>query len=187
MNAALPAHRAYTGPVDAEDIVELARVLSRDRFVAKFTSPMLVISEVSPDSQPAGFQTVAASPAAHRRPMPKPPGLEVFQVAKVKDNPYSDQICVGRTRNCDVVLRHRSVSKLHAHFLRDDAGKLQLVDDDSQNGTRVNGKLLAAGVPQAVEVGDVIQFGRLTATLSDAGGVFEMLRFRRVPGQELGR
>lgn len=172
---------------DEEDIVELARVLPRDRFVNMFTNPLLVMSEVSPESQPAGFRTVAASPAAHRRPTPREPGLEIFQVAKAPHNPYSDQICVGRTRNCDVVLRHRSVSKLHAHFVRDAAGKLQLVDDDSQNGTKVNGKALAPGVPQVVTTGDVIQFGRLTATLTDASGVFEMLRHRRVPGQELGR
>jgi hypothetical protein len=173
--------------VDAEDIVELARVLPRDQFVNKFTNLLLVIAEVSPESQPMGFQTIAASPGAHRRPAPRPPSAEVLHVAKAKGNPYPDQISVGRTRNCDVVLRHRSVSKLHAHFKLDDKGLMCLVDDGSQNGTRVNGQVLKPGVPQPITVGDVVQFGHLTATISDAAGVFEMLRHRRMPGQELGR
>lgn len=173
--------------MDAEDIVELARVLSRDRFVAQVPNLLLVISDISPDSQPMGFQTVAASPSAHRRPPPRGPAMEVLEVAKAKGNPYPDQISVGRTRNCDVVLRHRSVSKLHAHFRRDPGGRLRLVDNGSQNGTRINGTLLKEGEQPLVSAGDVLHFGHLTVTLTDAAGLFDMLRFRRVPGTELGR
>lgn len=168
--------------MDAEDIVELARVLPRDRFVSQVSNLLLVISDINPDSQPVGFQTVAASPAAHRKPLPRGPATEVLEVTKARGNPYPDQISIGRTRNCDVVLRHRSVSKLHAHFRREVDGKFRLIDNGSQNGTRVNGKLLLEGEQQPVVVGDLIQFGHLTVTLTDAAGLFDMLRYRRVPG-----
>ncbi len=83
---------------------------------------------------------------------------------------------MGRTRNCDVVLRHPSVSKLHAHFRRNEQGQLVLVDNGSQNGTRVNGKVLSESEPQEVAVGDVIQFGRLTTSLLDAAALFDLVR-----------
>lgn len=162
---------------DSADIIELARVMPRDRFVRRVTNLLLVVSEASEDGQPIAFRTVAASPAAHRKPPPPPgPASEVLEITKAKGNPYPDQISVGRTRNCDVVLRNPSVSKLHAHFRRDAQGQLVLVDNGSQNGTRVNGKLLAENEPHAVAVGDVIQFGRLTTSLLDAARLFDIVR-----------
>ncbi|MGK4001806.1 FHA domain-containing protein [Sorangium sp. So ce1036] len=162
---------------ESGDLLELARVMPRDRFVRRVTNLLLVVSEASLDSQQIAFRTVAASPAAHRKPPPPPgPTSEVFEIAKAKGNPYPDQISVGRTRNCDVVLRNPSVSKLHAHFRRDAEQRLVLIDNGSQNGTRVNGKLLSENEPQVVAVGDVIQFGRLTTSLLDAARLFDIVR-----------
>ncbi|WP_437673482.1 FHA domain-containing protein [Sorangium sp. So ce131] len=162
---------------ESEDIIELARVMPRDRFVRRVTNLLLVVSEAGPDSQPFAFRTVAASPAAHRKPPPPPgPASDVFEIVKAKGNPYPDQISVGRTRNCDVVLRHPSVSKLHAHFRQDAQQRLVLIDNGSQNGTRVNGKLLSENEPQEVAVGDVLQFGRLTTSLLDASRLFDLVR-----------
>ncbi|WP_236644235.1 FHA domain-containing protein [Sorangium cellulosum] len=162
---------------ESGDIIELARLMPRDRFVRRVTNLLLVVSEAGADNQQFAFRTVAASPAAHRKPPPPPgPTSEVFEVAKAKGNPYPDQISVGRTRNCDVVLRHPSVSKLHAHFRQNAQGQLVLIDNGSQNGTRVNGKLLSENEPAEVAVGDVIQFGRLTASLLDAARLFDVVR-----------
>lgn len=160
----------------ADDILELARTLPRERFIRAVSCYMLVIADNGPDSKPFAYETVAATPAAYRKLPPPGPATEVFPVTKAKDNPFPDQISVGRTRNCDVVLRSPSVSKLHAHFSRDPDGGLHLVDNGSQNGTRVNGKLLYEREPFRVASGDVIQFGRLTTTLLDAAGLFDMLR-----------
>ena len=59
---------------------------------------------------------------------------------------------------CDIVLRHPSVSKLHAHF-HIGGGRLELVDLDSQNGTRVNGRTLAPNQAMQVSKGDILLFG----------------------------
>jgi hypothetical protein len=170
--------RAYTQAIveESEDLLELARALPRDRFVRKVTNLLLVVADAGPDSQPFAFRTVAASPSAHRKPPPPGPATEVFEIAKAPGNPYPDQISVGRTRNCDVVLRSPSVSKLHAHFRHNPDGRLMLVDHGSQNGTRVNGRLLVENQPQPLSIGDSIQFGRLTTTLLDAAHLFDMVR-----------
>lgn len=150
--------------------------MPRDRFVRRVTNLLLVVADAGPESQPFAFRTVAATPAAHRKPPPPGMASEVFEIVKAKGNPYPDQISVGRTRNCDVVLRNPSVSKLHAHFRHDEQRRLVLIDNGSQNGTRVNGKLLEEGEPQVVAVGDVLQFGRLTTTLLDAARFFDLVR-----------
>lgn len=161
---------------ESRDILELARGLPRDRFIRAVTSLLLVVSDTGPDSQPIAFRTVAASPAAHRKSPPSGPTAEVFEVVKAPGNPYPDQISVGRTRNCDIVLRNPSVSKLHAHFRVNEAGSPVLVDNGSQNGTRVNGRLLVENQPQPVAVGDMIQFGRMSTTLLDAARLFDIVR-----------
>jgi predicted component of type VI protein secretion system len=50
-----------------------------------------------------------------------------------------DLILVGRREDCDVLLDHKSVSKLHCVIVKTD-GLLLLRDLGSTNGTRVNGQ-----------------------------------------------
>ena len=99
----------------------------------------------------------------------------MLEIIKAPGNPYPDRISVGRARNCDVVMRDPSVSKLHAHF-RVGPMKLELVDIDSQNGTRVNGRALAPHQPQVVEAGDTILFGNVTTRMVDAHMLYDLLR-----------
>ena len=47
------------------------------------------------------------------------------------------QITIGRDRNCDVVLPHISVSKIHARIIAD-GGQYYLIDNGSTNGVVVN-------------------------------------------------
>ena len=71
-------------------------------------------------------------------------------------------------------MRYPSVSKLHAHFRVGEGGKLDLIDLESANGTRVNGRALAANNPEWVGPGDTIlvrrgqrQAGRLRTPSSN--------------------
>jgi pSer/pThr/pTyr-binding forkhead associated (FHA) protein len=99
----------------------------------------------------------------------------VVEVKKRPGNPYSDRISLGRARNCDVVLRDPSISKLHAHFRSRD-GQWELVDLESQNGTCKNGTPLASHTPELVVVGDLLLFGQVQAKLVDAGLLHDFLK-----------
>lgn len=90
------------------------------------------------------------------------------------DAAFSDHISVGRAQICDIVLRFPYVSKLHARFHTAEDG-LQLVDHDSANGTRVNGKQLAALQAERVQPGDDLQFGQVAVRLVDAARLHQML------------
>jgi hypothetical protein len=97
---------------------------------------------------------------------------------KAPGHPYPDRVSLGRARNCDLVLRDASISKLHAHFRRTAEGAqvFDLVDCCSQNGTRLNDKALEANQPTGVKTGDRMVFGRVPAKLLDAPALYEVLQ-----------
>ncbi len=64
----------------------------------------------------------------------------------------------------DVAILHPTVGKLHAELRLLD-GKLALVDLNSRNGTKINGKPMAPFVPETVDVGDSFRLANETFTL----------------------
>ena len=163
--------------VETERLAALAQATTRSEFVAKVAASFLVLEQEIFDQEQVGFSTRILDPAAARRAAQRgaPSNLEVLPIAKNPANPYPDRVSVGRARNCDVVMRDPSVSKLHAHF-RIGGPKLELVDIDSQNGTRVNGKQIPAHQPVAVSMGDSIWFGTVTCRLVDAAALYDLLK-----------
>ena len=162
--------------METERLAALAQVSTRGEFMAKNQNLFLILEHELFDQDQVGFSTRILDPAAARRAQKgAPANIEVLPVVKSPANPYPDRVSVGRARNCDVVMRDPSVSKLHAHF-RIGGPKLELVDIDSQNGTRVNGKQIPAHQPVAVAFGDSIWFGTVTCRLVDASALYDLLR-----------
>ena len=98
----------------------------------------------------------------------------VVPVAKRSSAPsaFLDRISVGRARNHDVVLRHRSVSKFHAWIEYHGDNQLSLRDAGSKNHTRVNGIKLPT-TQGAITPGDEIKFGSVKARLCTARALWE--------------
>jgi hypothetical protein len=164
--------------MDTTSVIDLARKKTRAQFVAALPNPFLVLSTDNAAVSPLQFRTVVATPSDAAQAafaQAGAPAVDIIEVTKAPGNPYPDRISVGRARNCDVVLRDASVSKLHGHF-RVAPSKLELIDSGSHNGTRVNGHGIAPNTPTPVIIGDTIIFGRVAAKLLDAGGVYDMLR-----------
>ncbi|HEX6815005.1 MAG TPA: FHA domain-containing protein [Gemmatimonadaceae bacterium] len=161
--------------MDTDTLAELAQSSTRDEFVAKLPHSFLVLEQALLEDD-VGFSTQVVDPVSLKRStVRRPQNIEVLAVVKAPGNPYPDRVSVGRARNCDIVMRDPSVSKLHAHF-RVGVGKLELVDIDSQNGTRVNGRALAPHQPAQVANGDVVLFGSVASKLVDAAALYDLLR-----------
>jgi len=99
----------------------------------------------------------------------------VAPVRKREGGLFTQRIGVGRARNCDVVLRFPSVSKLHAQFLLEDA-QWSIMDVASANGTQLNAACLVPYKPHPVKLGDRLQLGEIVVEFADAAAVFERLR-----------
>ncbi len=83
-------------------------------------------------------------------------GSRVFYIRKAGDNP-SDNICIGRAKRNDVLLKDSTVSSVHAR-IELVGERLHLTDLKSSNGTWVNKERLGSeSVP--LMSGDCVRFG----------------------------
>jgi hypothetical protein len=134
-----------------------------------------------PDSMPLDFETNLPPHTPKVSTVIAPRTPQVIPIAKSARSPYKDRISIGRARNCDIVIRHSSVSKLHAHIRLSEDGSLKLVDLDSYNGTLLNARELVPNVPEPLRAGDVVVFGSITARTMDAVDLYKALMRSHVP------
>ncbi len=100
----------------------------------------------------------------------------IVRVKKREGNPYPERISVGRATNCDIVIRLPSISKVHAHIVRQGPGSYALTDNAATNATFVNGRRVNAKTPTPLRVGDGVAFGSVDLEFVDAGRLYEILR-----------
>ncbi|MDY0000407.1 MAG: FHA domain-containing protein [Polyangia bacterium] len=111
-------------------------------------------------------------------------GRFLLRIEKSDRNPWAGRISLGRAPNNDLVIRHPSVSKLHAHFLL--GGRLsqvgvtpmtiRITDVGSHNGTSLNGDFLKPDEVRATGSGDVLTFGDVECDLLEAGALHDRIR-----------
>jgi hypothetical protein len=177
----------------ADSYRETVRQLTRPQFVLRFPHPFLLKHAIAAAQrrplsahdwdEPFSFGTrtvdTTVDPEADLDEQGPVAGeLRVAAVRKREGNPFPERFSVGRARNCDVVLRFASVSKLHAHLLPGTArggAPLMVVDERSKNGTRLNGRALEPGEPVAVHFNDTLRFGALDVQFVDAGTLYDVL------------
>jgi pSer/pThr/pTyr-binding forkhead associated (FHA) protein len=85
------------------------------------------------------------------------------------------RITVGRAPSNDIVLRHGTVSRDHAWFVCDDNDVFYLGDAGSKNATFVNGIPVSSGGLVALNAGDVLRFGDVSATLCSPEVLWDLL------------
>jgi hypothetical protein len=117
----------------------------------------------------------APNRVAHRTPVGAPATLSaeirsgtyhVLPLRKRSEAAFLRSVSVGRARNHDIVLRHRSVSKFHGSFDFDEQGRLFVRDANSSNHTFVNGTRVVDRAE--LKPGDNVQFGSVEAYLCTA-------------------
>lgn len=70
-----------------------------------------------------------------------------------------DRLTIGRSRDSDIFLEDLAVSRLHATIYRADNGQYVVRDENSANGTTVNGQRIGEHV---LEESDEIGVGQTT-------------------------
>lgn len=97
----------------------------------------------------------------------------VLPICKRSEVSFLHHVSVGRARNHDIVLRHRSVSKFHAWFEITPSG-LFVKDCESRNHTFVNEER----VPDRAEVraGDTVKFGSVETRVCTSEGFWRLAR-----------
>jgi len=159
--------------VDLSELTFKARALTQEKFAERFSARYLVIS-LSHPTRDMEYRTELVITHANV-PTTRAIVTHVEPLEKSDRNPYATRILVGRSRNCDIILRASNVSKVHAHFELLEGGGLELVDLNSQNGVAVNGRRLERNVGKRISIDDVIVFGSVPTALLDGRGLFKLL------------
>jgi hypothetical protein len=174
-------------------IRQIACRIDLDRFVIAHSGCYLLGTFPRPDvgdepewsftTQPGVKASDLAGDSASEQDRRLMVGRFLVKLEKSTRNPWKYRISVGRAKNNDIVIRHPSVSKLHAHFLishdtpRGEAPvNLRLTDVGSSNGTQINGQELAPDEIRELNPGDLINFGEIAAEFLDAGTLHGKLR-----------
>jgi len=109
----------------------------------------------------------------------------LWKVEKSDRNTWKRRISIGRAGNNDIIIRHHTISKLHAHFLFGMLAKLRqlspsadlfLSDVGSSNGSSIAGRRLGEGEVVPVTSGSRIVFGGVQCQLLDAAELYRTLR-----------
>ena len=159
--------------MEISELSELASKLSSDEFASRFPHLFLLFYETIDPLGASSFATqIVSKDTARKKPTSE---LRVVPLVKAPTNPYSDRISVGRARNCDVVLRNPSVSKLHAHIRREPNGSWVLIDLNSHNGTVVDGMRVSSSQPVPLKIGEQVTFGGMTVRVVDAHQLYLVL------------
>ena len=156
-----------SGHKTVNDYMPIARSLSSDGFVAKFSHPFLFGREVLEEE--FHFSTSVTDAASAREEKDEPGDAEVLKIRhwliairKPTGAPAADRVFLGRSESNDLCVPHRTVSKLHAYFVRDPIGATRwyVIDTGSSNGTRHNGVRLEPRAKTELFDGDSVCFGR---------------------------
>ncbi len=70
----------------------------------------------------------------------------------------SDGLKIGRLPNCELILNHPTVSRLHAG-IKETGGQFQIFNFSHSSPTTLNGRLLRVEEAEALAEGDVLRIG----------------------------
>jgi hypothetical protein len=158
------------------ELAKKARGLDPSSFAVRFPRPSLVLAaagalglrESRVDTPPPGAggvdgSTTLSAPMASpllelsaKTPSPDDEdGSLVHWLEKSNRNPFTGMITIGRANNNDLVIPLPVISKLHAYVTPRPDG-LMIFDQNSTNGTMVDGRRLEQGKGKKLEDGATI-------------------------------
>lgn len=175
------------------DYIAVAKSMTADAFGARYQHPFLFGREVLEEE--FRFSTLVTEEPSSERSRPaqlgnmvgpeSSGGTDAFKirhwvisVKKPPAAPAQDRIFLGRSETNDLCVPHKTVSKLHAYFVRDaqTPTKWFVVDTGSANGTKHNGLRIPPRAKVPIVDGDTICFGRCVFQWMTAKSLYERVQ-----------
>ena len=162
------------------DYMNAVHKLDRTTFCQRFPLPVLLSTSAMPA---AGYQsepTHVAGRSGNKSTSPSVVSHEAPVITLLSErSPDGDEIVIGRSEECDVVLQDEQISAGHAIFRRIHQNLYTLEDLSSTNGTRINDVDIEPGEQVDLYNGNKIEFGEITFHFYYPGGLYDMIAARR--------
>jgi hypothetical protein len=175
------------------ELKQKAQTLPIEQFESKYSGLFLLgtlpLAEADEWTYTTGIQAYdSRTPERSLSSLVAPPQRLLWRLEKSDRNDWKRRISVGRAPNNDIVIRHESVSKLHAHFHHDSGFRINpftprelfLSDVGTVNGTLLDGRRLEKGESVAVKSGCRVQFGQVACELFDAKALYPVIKILRL-------
>lgn len=163
--------------------------MDQARFARVYAGNYLLCTFPEDPENRYSFTTGVISPedllrASQGKPQHLSEHIILCKVEKTDRNDWKRHISVGRAPNNDVVIRHHSVSKLHAHIRHatyqgarpGDPTPLLLEDVGSANGTLIGSQHLDEGVAVIIKDRTQVTFGEVVCEVLEASSLYIALR-----------
>ncbi len=170
-------------------LIGRSRRMDQARFARVYSGTYLLCTSPEDPRKSLSFTTGVISPedllrVSQGKEQLSLDNITLCKIEKTDRNPWKRHISIGRAPNNDVVIRHHSVSKLHAHIryatyqgtAPDEPTPLLLEDAGSANGTLMGAQPLDPGVAVIIRDGSQVTFGEVTCEVLEAPSLFVALR-----------
>ena len=163
-----------------QDYVSSAMQLDKQAFCDRVKVAVLVWIKTTEDSAFQSASTKALGDWAPGKGVPPSPNLEhqakVIELASMRQKRI-EQITIGRSEENDVVLQDETISSIHAIFLRHPkTSEFLIQDQESTNGSTLNGRALVAYRSTKLNDGDTLGFGDTAFLFFSAGGLHDAIQ-----------
>jgi len=164
-----------------DQFVSDAITLNWDQFKVKHNQHVIVL--IPPDNTDSS--TIHTAEFASGPPASRPPITEGYRVGILQKrsdgHTFDCSLTIGRAKNNDIVLRDIEVSKVHAFFEHADGWTIR--DNESTNGTYLNGVRIAADAKISLKSSDTLKIGPgLSAVFFSPDDFYQFLRSPGVRG-----
>lgn len=156
-----------SAPLSANCVIEFGAAKFRFLDRSRHTADVAVIAGLPPvqnrtqNQNPTGNPTRILPPARPSHPVClvlRSESALLWPELRLAEG--KSETTIGRAPGSDFVLSEATVSSHHARLFWSDVG-LQLCDENSSNGTRVNGEKIAPGTRITLREGDRVAFGKV--------------------------
>jgi len=172
-------HVAMLEPM-VQDYVSSAMQLDRQAFCDRVKVAVLVWIKPSEDSAFQSASTKALDDWKQGPGVNRSPDLEhqakVIELASMRQKRI-EQITIGRSEENDVVLQDETISSIHAIFLRHPkTAEFLIQEQESTNGSTLNGRPLVAYRSTKLNDGDALTFGDTAFLFFSPGGLHDAIK-----------
>lgn len=163
--------------------------MDQARFTRVYAGTYLLCTFPEDPKSKFSFTTGVITPedlmrASHGKQAQSLDHVTLCKIEKTDRNDWKRHISLGRAPNNDVVIRHYSVSKLHAHIRHATyqgsepgvLGPLLLEDVGSSNGSFIGSQNLDEGVAVIIQDRTQVTFGEVVCEVLEAPSLFTALR-----------